>query len=79
MKDGSVLDLCNPSDMPDINKINFMEEPWITASIMAPGDYIGQIINICNEKRGHQVDLTYTDNKALLIYKLPRQFHRRPI
>ena len=37
----------------------------------AIGDYIGQIINICNEKRGHQVDLTYTDNKALLIYKLP--------
>jgi GTP-binding protein LepA len=71
IKDGSVLDLYNPTDMPDPSKIEFIEEPWIRATIIAPGDYIGQVVSLCNEKRGKQVDLSYIDDRAILIYKMP--------
>ncbi|ACT69709.1 translation elongation factor 4 [Neorickettsia risticii] len=71
MKDSSVLELYNPTEMPDPSKIDHIEEPWIKASVMLPGDYIGEVINLCNEKRGEQIDLAYVDNKAILTYSLP--------
>ncbi|AHX11664.1 GTP-binding protein LepA [Neorickettsia helminthoeca str. Oregon] len=71
MRNGSVLELYNPTAMPDPSKIEKIEEPWIKASIMLPGDYIGEVINLCNEKRGEQIDLGYVDNKAILTYRLP--------
>ncbi|AZL15590.1 translation elongation factor 4 [Rickettsiales endosymbiont of Stachyamoeba lipophora] len=66
-----VLELHNPSDMPDTTKIEFMEEPWVRATIMSPDEYLGSILALCTEKRGIQVDLTYVGARAMVVYKLP--------
>lgn len=71
MKDGEMLALHNPADMPDIMQIDHIEEPWIKATIMVPDDYLGQVLKLCEDKRGVQMDLTYTGNRAMVIYKLP--------
>lgn len=71
MRGGQKIELYNPTEMPEVTKIERIEEPWIKASIMVPGDYIGPVISLCNEKRGEQIDLTYVENQALLIYRLP--------
>lgn len=71
MRDGSVLELHNPADMPDVMKINTIEEPWIKATIMVPDDYLGSVLTLCTDRRGEQVDLTYAGNRAMVIYMLP--------
>ena len=71
MKNGELIELHNPSDMPDVGKIDFMEEPWIRATILVPDEYLGSILTLCTERRGEQVDLTYAGNRALVIYRLP--------
>jgi len=71
MKDGEMLALHNPADMPDIMQVDHIEEPWIKATIMVPDDYLGQVLKLCEDKRGVQMDLTYTGNRAMVIYKLP--------
>jgi len=66
-----MLKLHNPADMPDIMKVEKIEEPWIKATIMVPDEYLGQILKLCEEKRGVQKELTYAGNRALVIYRLP--------
>jgi GTP-binding protein LepA len=71
MTDGSVIDLHNPADMPDPVKIDHIEEPWIKATIMLPDEYLGGILQLCTERRGEQIELTYAGNRAMLVYRLP--------
>ncbi len=71
MTDGSIKELHNPSDMPDPVKIDFIEEPWIRATILVPDTYLGQVLKLCQDRRGEQVELTYVGARAMVIYKLP--------
>lgn len=71
MTNGTVMELHNPSDMPDIVKIDFIEEPWIRATILVPDEYLGSILTLCTERRGEQIDLTYAGNRAMVVYRLP--------
>jgi len=68
---GEVTDLQNPTSMPDPSQIKFIEEPWIKATIITPDEYLGSIIKICQDKRGIQKDLSYSGNRAVLVYELP--------
>ena len=71
MKNGEIIELHNPADMPDVVKINYIEEPWVKATIMLPDDYLGVILALCTEKRGVQIELTYVGQRAMLTYMLP--------
>ncbi len=66
-----IVDLQNPTTMPDPSQIKFIEEPWIKATIITPDEYLGSIIKICQDKRGIQKDLSYSGNRAVLVYELP--------
>ena len=68
---GDIIDLQNPSNMPDPTYIEKIEEPWIKATIITPDEYLGTIIKICQDKRGIQTNLTYSGNRAVLSYDLP--------
>ena len=68
---GEVIDLQNPSNMPDPTQITKIEEPWINATIITPDEYLGSIIKICQDKRGIQKNLSYSGNRAVLNYDLP--------
>ncbi|WP_457589960.1 translation elongation factor 4 [Jiella marina] len=71
MNDGSMLQLHNPADLPDVVRIDHIEEPWIRATILTPDDYLGNILQLCQERRGIQSDLTYVGKRAMLTYELP--------
>ncbi len=71
MNDGSVKELHNPADMPDLVKISSIEEPWIRATIMTPDNYLGSILELCQERRGVQVGLSYVGTRAMVTYDLP--------
>ncbi|WP_421700389.1 translation elongation factor 4 [Ancylobacter sp.] len=71
MNDGSVLELHNPADMPDVVKIKEIREPWIRATILTPDDYLGSVIKLCQDRRGNQIELTYVGARAMLTYDLP--------
>ncbi|MEO1426566.1 MAG: elongation factor 4, partial [Pseudomonadota bacterium] len=71
LTDGSSIEMHNPADMPDPVRIDHIEEPWINATIMAPDDYLGAILKLCEERRGIQQDLTYAGSRAMLVYELP--------
>ncbi|NUB11481.1 elongation factor 4 [Azospirillum brasilense] len=71
MTDGTVMDLHNPADMPDVMKIDRIDEPWIRATIMLPDEYLGGILQLCTERRGQQIELTYAGARAMLVYRLP--------
>ena len=68
---GEIIDLQNPSNMPDPTYIEKIEEPWIKATIITPDEYLGTIIKICQDKRGIQTNLTYSGSRAVLSYELP--------
>jgi GTP-binding protein LepA len=68
---GQEMELHNPADMPDGSLIDRIEEPWIRATIMVPDDYLGNVLTLCNERRGQQSDLTYVGNRAMAVYRLP--------
>ncbi len=68
---GEIEDLQNPTTMPNPSQIKFIEEPWIKATIITPDEYLGSIIKICQDKRGIQKDLSYSGNRAVLVYELP--------
>ncbi len=70
-KAGGILELHNPADMPDPTQIDFMEEPWIRATIMVPDEHLGAVLTLCTEKRGIQIDLTYVGSRAMVVYRLP--------
>ena len=71
MTDGSMIQLHNPADMPDPVKIDYIEEPWIEATIYVPDDYLGAILKLCQDRRGLQKDLTYVGGRAQVTYELP--------
>ena len=71
LNDGTCIDLHNPADMPDTSLINYIEEPWIKATILVPDEYLGAVLKLCEERRGNQVELTYAGNRAMVIYDLP--------
>ena len=71
LRDGSILEMHNPVDMPDVTQIEEIEEPWIRATIMTPDDYLGSVLKLCQDKRGLQVDLSYAGSRALVVYDLP--------
>jgi GTP-binding protein LepA len=68
---GEMMELHNPVDMPDGSVIDHIEEPWIKATIMVPDDYLGSVLQLCTERRGQQVDLTYVGNRAMAVYRIP--------
>ncbi len=68
---GEMQELHNPVDMPDGSVIDHVEEPWIKATIMVPDEYLGSVLQLCTERRGQQVDLTYVGNRAMAVYRIP--------
>ena len=71
MNKGEVIELQNPSSLPDPTLIKFIEEPWIKATIITPDQYLGPIIKVCQDKRGVQTNLSYSGNRAVLNYEIP--------
>ena len=71
MKDSSVIDLHNPTDMPDPVRVDSIEEPWIKATIIVPDEYLGAVLELCTSKRGIQINLNYAGIRAMVEYKLP--------
>jgi GTP-binding protein LepA len=68
---GETEELHNPVDLPDPTRIERIEEPWIKATILVPDEYLGAVLQLCTDKRGEQVELTYAGNRALVVYRLP--------
>jgi GTP-binding protein LepA len=71
LNDGTELELHNPADMPDPTKIAEISEPWIKATIMVPDEYLGSVLQLCTERRGVQIQLTYAGNQPMATYRLP--------
>ncbi len=71
MNDGSTIEMHNPADMPDVVKIDHIEEPWIDATILVPDDYLGAVLKLCQDRRGRQKNLTYVGTRAMVEYELP--------
>ena len=71
LTNGDVIELHNPADMPEVTNIKSIEEPWIKATILVPDEYLGAVLKLCEERRGHQVDLTYAGTRAMVVYDLP--------
>ena len=71
MRDGEMRDLHNPADMPDLTYVDHIEEPRIKATIMVPDEYLGDVLKLCQDRRGIQMDLTYAGNRAMVVYDLP--------
>ncbi len=71
LTDGEKIELHNPADMPDVVKISEIDEPWISATILVPDDYLGAVLKLCEDRRGRQKDLTYAGSRAMVIYELP--------
>jgi GTP-binding protein LepA len=71
LTDGSTIQLHNPVDMPEVTKIEAIEEPWIKATILVPDEHLGAVLKLCEERRGEQVDLTYAGARAMVVYRLP--------
>ena len=70
-EDATTIELHNPADMPDPNRIESIEEPWIEATIYVPDEYLGSILKLCQDRRGIQKNLTYVSGRAQLTYELP--------
>ena len=69
---GEVIELYNPADLPPTNEIAYMEEPMVTAEILTPKEFVGNIMEICQNRRGIYIDMKYLDaNRVTLIYELP--------
>jgi GTP-binding protein LepA len=71
MTNGTERELHNPADMPDVVSIESIQEPWIKATIFVPDEYLGNILTLCSERRGQQVELTYVGSRAMAVYRLP--------
>ena len=71
MTDGTERELHNPTEYPDVVKIAQMREPWIKATILVPDEFLGNVLALCTEKRGQQIELTYVGTRAMVVYKLP--------
>ncbi len=71
LTNGETIELHNPVDMPDPTRIVRIEEPWIRATILTPDPYLGAVLQLCEERRGIQAELTYAGKRALVVYRLP--------
>ena len=71
MKDGTQIDLHNPADMPDMTYVDHVEEPRIKATILVPDEFLGDVLKLCQDRRGIQLDLTYVGGRAMAVYDLP--------
>jgi GTP-binding protein LepA len=71
LTDGTMVELHNPADMPEVTKIDKIEEPWIRATIFVPDDYLGAVLKLCEDRRGSQIELTYAGARAMVVYRLP--------
>jgi GTP-binding protein LepA len=71
MRDGSMMELHNPADMPDLTHVDHIQEPRIKATIMVPDDYLGDVLKLCQDRRGIQLELTYAGARAMVVYDLP--------
>ena len=71
MRDGSIVEVENPAKLPDLTKVDEIREPIITITVFVPQDYLGNVITLCNQKRGNQVDMTYHGRQVQLIYEMP--------
>ncbi len=71
MTNGDVIDLHNPAEMPEIVKIDRIEEPWIKATIIVPESYLGAVLALCEDKRGEQIDMQFMGDRAVVHYHLP--------
>ena len=70
--DGDVIELYNPSDLPESSKISYIEEPFVEASIMVPKEFVGNVMELCQNRRGIYIDMTYLDETRVSIkYELP--------
>jgi len=69
--DGTVKKMHNPADMPEPSIIARIEEPWIRATLLVPDEHLGSILQLCEERRGVQVELTYAGTRAMAVYRLP--------
>jgi len=71
MRDGTMIELHNPADMPDMTHVDHLEEPRIKATILVPDEYLGDVLKLCQDRRGIQLDLTYAGSRAMVVYDLP--------
>ncbi len=71
MKDGEMKELHNPADMPDMTHVDHLEEPRIKATILVPDEFLGDVLKLCQDRRGIQEELTYAGNRAMVVYDLP--------
>ncbi|MBQ2176976.1 MAG: translation elongation factor 4 [Alphaproteobacteria bacterium] len=71
MTNGEVIDLHNPAEMPEIVRIDKIEEPWIKATIIVPESYLGAVLALCEDKRGEQIDMQFIGDRAVVHYRLP--------
>ncbi|HSQ82468.1 MAG TPA: translation elongation factor 4, partial [Casimicrobiaceae bacterium] len=71
LRDGTLLEIENPSKLPDLSKVEEIREPIITATILMPQEYVGPVITLCTEKRGVQKNMQYVGRQVLLTYELP--------
>ena len=71
MVDGSRIEMHNPADMPEVTRIDHIEEPWIEATILVPDEHLGSVLKLCQDRRGRQKQLTYAGSRAMVMYDLP--------
>ena len=71
LTNGTKIELYNPVDMPEVQRIESIEEPWIKATILVPDEFLGGLLQLCQDRRGIQQDLTYVSGRAMLVYRLP--------
>ncbi|MBQ3945932.1 MAG: translation elongation factor 4 [Alphaproteobacteria bacterium] len=71
MTNGEVIELHNPAEMPEIVRIDKIEEPWIKATIIVPESYLGAVLALCEDKRGEQIDMQFIGDRAVVHYRLP--------
>ncbi|MGB0507957.1 MAG: translation elongation factor 4 [Pikeienuella sp.] len=71
MNNGDVVQLHNPADMPDLTHVDHIEEPRIKATILTPDEYLGDVLKLCQDRRGIQQELTYAGARAMVVYDLP--------
>ena len=71
LRDGTMSELHNPADMPDLTHVDHIEEPRIKATILVPDEYLGDVLKLCQDRRGIQMELTYAGSRAMVVYDLP--------
>lgn len=71
LRNGEILEIHNPADMPEVTRIECIKEPWIRATMIVPDEYLGALMELCIEKRGEQLNIEYVGKRAMLTYRLP--------